>query len=233
MSIAENIARIHDRIGKTCLLCGRDPAEVKVVAVTKHVDIDRIVEAIESGIEIIGENRVQEAWDKYQQLRQKVSWHMIGHLQTNKARRALQFADVIQSVDSLHLAEELEKQATGLDKSIDVFVQVNTSEEPNKFGFAVSEAVEAVTGIAELRRLKVKGLMTIGVFSDNADRVRVCFRRLREIRDRVVESSFKNVGSLQLSMGMTNDFELAIEEGATMVRIGTEIFGERERVRAK
>jgi len=227
MSIAENIQHVQARIAETCHRISRNPEEVKIVAVTKFVPVERMIEAIDAGIATVGENRVQEAWQKYQSLDRPVHWHMIGHLQSNKVKRALQFAEMIQSVDSIHLAEEIQRQAEKQERTVDVLVQVNTSGEASKFGFSPEEALDAVGRIVELQNLRVQGLMTIGAFSTDAAVVRPCFEQLRELRGRI-NAFLESVDKLrELSMGMTNDFELAIEEGATIVRIGRSIFGER------
>lgn len=227
MSIAKNIKAVSERIERACQKSNRDPKEIKLVAVTKNVDADRIIEAISAGVSIIGENRVQEAWQKYQSIERQVHWHMIGHLQTNKVKRVLQFANVVQSVDSTKLAREIHRQAEKLDRTVEILIQVNTSDEESKFGFAPGETIEAVDEISKFSRLRIQGLMTIAVYSPNRDEVRACFRMLREIREKVKAHEFAGVEMDVLSMGMTDDFEIAIEEGSTMVRIGRSIFGER------
>lgn len=227
MSIAENIAKVRERIEKACQKADRNTADVELVAVTKVVEVDRIYEAIDAGIQIIGENRVQEAWQKYQSVGDKVQWHLIGHLQTNKVKRALQFARFIHSVDSLHLAEEIQKQAQKMDKTVDILVQVNTSGEQTKFGFAPEESLDAVKYIALLPQVKIKGLMTIGAFLPDPEDVRPCFRQLRRLRDEIRKCQIDRVEMDILSMGMTGDFEVAIEEGSTMIRVGRSIFGKR------
>ena len=227
MTLAPEIQNIRARIAKASTRAGRRPEEVTLVAVSKTVGADKIKEAIAAGVENIGENRVQEAWQKFQAIGRGVKWHMIGHLQTNKVKRALQFVDMIQSVDSLHLAAEIQRQAEKLDRAVDVLVQVNTSGEDTKFGFAPEETVAAVEEIAAFPRLRVKGLMTIGAFLPDPEEVRPCFRRLRELKEKIAGRNLPGVEMQTLSMGMTDDFEVAIEEGSTMVRIGRSIFGER------
>ena len=228
MSIADNLQQIKERINAACQRAGRNPEEVGIVAVSKTVDVGKIKEAIAAGIRIIGENRVQEAWQKYQQIDEQVCWHLIGHLQTNKVKRALQFADVIESVDSLHLAQEINRRAEQLARQVEVFVEVNTSGEATKFGIQPQEAVQFCHQLAELPNLRVVGLMTIGAFLPDAEQVRPCFVRLRRLRDEVNAEAIPNIRLEHLSMGMTNDFEVAIEEGATLVRIGRALFGERQ-----
>ncbi len=226
MLIAENIERVRARIDQTCRKAGRSLDEVTLIAVTKTVGISQIEKALAAGITSVGENRVQEAWTKYNQVEVPADWHLIGHLQTNKVKRALQFANMIHSVDSIRLARELQVQAERLDRTIDVLVQVNTSQEESKFGFEPEETEKAVDEIADFSGLTVKGLMTIGAFTDVREQVRACFRLLRGLRDRIA-SNIPRVSLDELSMGMTNDYDIAIEEGATMVRIGRSIFGKR------
>lgn len=228
MSIAENIYQVRRRIERACERAKRSPQDVKLVAVTKTVDAARIEQAIAAGVTDIGENRVQEAWRKYQAINApSVHWHLVGHLQTNKAKRALQFATMIHSVDSVKLARELQTQAEKLERDIDILVQVNTSGEESKFGLEPAEAEGAIAEMAGMANLKIKGLMTIGAFTENMEVVRSCFVRLRQLRHQINDASFGRVQLQELSMGMTNDFELAIEEGATLVRVGRSIFGER------
>ncbi|MFQ5649705.1 MAG: YggS family pyridoxal phosphate-dependent enzyme [bacterium] len=228
MSIAENIKEVKASIERACGRANRGPQTVKLVVVTKAVDASRIQEAVAAGVTCVGENRVQEAWQKFNAVDAAVHWHLIGHLQTNKVRRALQFVQMIHSVDSTRLAHEIQVQAEKLDKTVEVLIQVNTSGEESKFGLAPEEALPAIKEMAQFPRVQIKGLMTIGAFTTEVEVVQGCFRRLRELRDRVEEHQISGVVMHELSMGMTNDFELAIEEGATMVRIGRSIFGERQ-----
>ena len=227
MSIADNIERVRERIRAACRRSGRQVEEVRLVAVTKTVDVPAIREAIDAGIEIIGENRVQEAWQKFQQLDREVEWHLIGHLQTNKVKRALQFADVIESVDSLRLAREIDRRAADNDKVIEVYVEVNTSGEATKFGLPPEQVLDFMRQASTLRHVKITGLMTIGAFLPDPEHVRPCFQMLRRLFEQVNAEQIDNIHLSHLSMGMTNDFAVAIEEGATSVRIGRAIFGER------
>lgn len=227
MAIAENIEKIRGQIAHACEKVDRGPDAIQLVAVTKTVGVPAILEALDAGIEIIGENRVQEAWDKYEAIGDRARWHMIGHLQRNKVKRVLEFAEMIQSVDSLRLAKEVQKQAQKLDRSVDVLLEVNTSGEETKYGFSPDNTVAAIEQIAELPNLNIKGLMTIGAFLPDPEDVRPCFRRLHALRDEVRQRAIAGVDMEVLSMGMTDDFEVAVEEGATMVRIGRSIFGER------
>lgn len=229
MMISENLTIIKEKIHGACLRSGRDAEEVKIVAVSKTVDVPAIEEAIDAGITIVGENRVQEAWKKFQKIERPVKWHLIGHLQTNKVKRALQFSDVIESVDSLHLAKEIDLRAQERGKEAEVFIEVNTSGEVSKFGVHPDELNDFLFRISDLDYLRITGLMTVGAFLPEPERVRPCFRLLRKLRDKANAARIANINLQHLSMGMTNDFEVAVEEGATLVRIGRAIFGEREK----
>ena len=227
MSIGENVQFVRKKIAEACLRSGRDPEEVDLVAVTKTVDVEQINEAIEAGIRVVGENRVQEAWRKFQEVGKGVHWHIVGHLQTNKVKRVLQFADMIHSVDSVYLAREIQTQAEKLDRTVEILIQVNTSGEESKFGLEPEVTIGAIEEISAFSNLEIKGLMTIGAFLPNPEDVRPWFKLLRDLKGRVNEQEIAGVEIGALSMGMTNDYEVAIEEGSTMVRIGTAIFGER------
>jgi pyridoxal phosphate enzyme (YggS family) len=227
MSVAENIQRVHERIAEACKRVGRRPEEVDLVGVSKGFSADAIRQAVAAGLRKIGENRVQEAEPKIRELGSICEWHMVGHLQTNKVRRALELFDVIQSVDRMHLAEELQRRAVQLDRIVPVLVEVNTSGEPTKFGFAPNEVLSAVRSLVQFDRLRIRGLMTIGAFTDDAQAIRRCFRTLRELSETIERERIEGAVMEVLSMGMSDDFEIAIEEGSTMVRIGRAIFGER------
>jgi hypothetical protein len=225
--IAENIFKIKQRVREACLRVGRNPDEVTIVAATKTVQVDRIKEAVNSGIIDIGENRVQELLEKRNSI-DNVRWHFIGHLQTNKVKYIVDFIHLIHSVDSLKLALEIDKQARKINKVIDVLIEVNTSGEKTKYGAKPDEVVELVRQISEsCDFVRIKGLMTVAAFLPNPEDVRPMFKLLRELRDEIAKFNFKNVEMKHLSMGMSNDFEVAVEEGATLVRIGTAIFGPR------
>ncbi len=225
--IAENIAKIKQRIRESCLKVGRSPDEVTIVAVTKTVPVDKIKEVINLGIVDIGENRVQELLEKRSSI-ENVRWHFVGHLQTNKVKYIVDFIHLIHSVDSLKLALEIDKRAKKINRVIDILIEVNTSGEKIKYGVKPDEVVELVRQISEnCDFVKIKGLMTVAAFLPNPEDVRPMFKLLREIRDEVAKFNFKNVEMRHLSMGMSNDFEVAVEEGATLVRIGTAIFGPR------
>ena len=227
MPIRENVQFVRNKITEACQRSGRDPEEVELVAITKTVDVEQINEAMEAGILVVGENRVQEAWRKFQEVGEKAQWHMVGHLQTNKVKRVLQFADMIHSVDSVYLAREIQTQAEKLDRTIEILIQVNTSGEESKFGLEPEVTIGAIEAISAFSNLAIKGLMTIGAFLPNPEDVRPCFKLLRDLKGRVNEHKITGVEIGTLSMGMTNDYEVAIEEGSTMVRVGTAIFGKR------
>lgn len=208
------------------LAAGRDPATVKLVAVTKGHPLEALEAALDAGIPDLGENRIEELEEKESALgRERAVWHMIGHLQSRKAARAAAAAHLVHSVDSSHLAEKLSRAGEARGAEVRVLAQVNTSGEESKSGLPFPEAVEAVLGIAALPRLRVDGLMTMAPFVDDAEVLSSAFRRLRETLEEVRRHD-PRVGP-ELSMGMTNDFEIAIREGSTMVRIGTALFGER------
>lgn len=226
-SVEENIRNIWSRIEKAAEKTGRDKEDIKLVAVTKTVEVERIKEAIKCGIETIGENRVQEAESKFVQITEKVEKHLIGHLQTNKAKKAVELFDFIQSVDSQHIAQEISRRAFQMGKAMEVLVEINTSGEKSKFGVDPDQALSFVKSILNSEGIKIKGLMTIGLFSDNSEDTRPCFEKLKAIFDQMKRESLPNVEMKYLSMGMTNDFEIAIQEGSNMVRIGTGIFGPR------
>jgi pyridoxal phosphate enzyme (YggS family) len=233
--IRAGIEAVRQRITAACGRVGRDPAEVTLVAVTKTVSASAIQAAYLAGVSCFGENRVQEAAAKISPVflrevgveKSAPEWHLIGHLQTNKAKKALELFQVIQSVDSLNLAKILQQHAAARNSNVEVFIEVNTSGEPSKFGVSPDQTFPLVQAVAELPNLQLTGLMTIGALTDDAEIIRGCFRRLRELREEIAAAGLPGVHLRHLSMGMTGDFELAIEEGSTMVRIGRAIFGER------
>ena len=227
MAIVDNVREVRDRIEAAASRAMRDPGDVRLVAITKTVEPARIIEAIEAGVTCIGENRVQEADRKFAGGLPPVEKHLVGHLQTNKVRKALPLFDMIQSVDSVRLAREISIACESTGTQIDVLVEVNTSGEETKFGLEPDETVAALEEMADLPGLKILGLMTIGAFLPDPEDVRPCFRRLRELRNIIEERVIPGVSMEHLSMGMTNDYEVAIEEGATIVRVGRAIFGER------
>jgi len=208
---------------------GRRPEEVRLVAVTKTVGVEEIKQALDVGLRMFGENRVQEAKEKISNLKSEISnakieWHMIGHLQSNKVRPAVQLFDLVHSVDSAGLAEEINKEAARIGKVQRVLIEVKLSEEATKSGISEPELSALIEKVAKLGNLKLEGLMTMPPFFDEPERARPYFKRLRELRDALAEKGFSLP---ELSMGMSGDFDVAIEEGATLVRVGTAIFGER------
>jgi len=226
--IKQQLEKIKERIRQSAERCGRNPETVRLVAVSKTVPADRVREAVASGVLLLGENYIQEAQDKISRLSDcPVSWHFIGHLQTNKAKYAVKLFDMIHTVDSFKLAAELDKQARKIAKIQDILIQVNIGEEASKSGASADEIQKLVKEISQLKNLSVKGLMTIPPFYDEPEKVRPYFSALRELRDRIKAAGIANIAMNELSMGMTGDFEAAIEEGATLVRIGTAIFGKR------
>ena len=226
--IATRIAEVRRRIEKAATAAGREPETVKLVAVSKTVPAERVRPALQAGVTILGENYVQEAREKIDALgTDGIEWHFIGHLQTNKAKYAVRLFDLIHSVDSLKLAKELNKRAAGLDKIQPILVQVNISGEESKSGVDTEEALDLVTGISPLEHLAVRGLMTMPPFFNAPEKVRPYFQSLRSLQALIRKEGIPNVDMSELSMGMTGDFEVAIEEGATLVRIGTAIFGAR------
>lgn len=227
--IAQNIKEIKERITTACEKCNRNPDEVKLLLATKTVSTDRIKMAIATGETLIGENKVQELRDKYEDLKEVLhTKHFIGHLQTNKIKDILK-CDVqcIQSLDRWDAAEKLQQRLEYENKTIEVLIQVNTSYEDSKFGLAPNEVLDFVKRVAVLDRLKIKGLMTIGLFSTEMEEVRKCFQMLKKIQQEIINENIPNVEMKELSMGMSGDLEVAIEEGSTIIRVGTAIFGKR------
>jgi pyridoxal phosphate enzyme (YggS family) len=227
--ISENILIVRSRIEKAAAKVGRSADEIKLVAVSKTVEPERINQAILCGIDTIGENRVQEAEKKFGEIVGPVKKHLVGHLQTNKTKKAVELFDFIQSVDSQRIAEEISKRAIEAGKVMEILVEVNTSCEETKFGMEEDLVIPLIETISELEGIKIKGLMTIGLFSDEPEDTRPCFKRLKELFDRIRSAGIRNADMQYLSMGMTGDFEVAIEEGSNMIRVGTGIFGVRTR----
>lgn len=222
------LENVKNRIRKSAIDCQRDPQSIRLVAVSKTMSAKRVKEAIDAGVEILGENYIQEAREKIDSLSSyPVSWHFIGHLQTNKAKYAVRLFDLIHSVDSFKLAVELNKQAKKIGKVQDILIQVNVGQEVSKSGASPKEAFDLVKNIGRLENLCLRGLMTMPPFFNAPQKVRPYFSSLCDLRDRIKAVMPTSVPVNELSMGMTNDFEVAIEEGATLLRIGTAIFGER------
>jgi pyridoxal phosphate enzyme (YggS family) len=219
LDIRANVERVREAIARACGRAGRSPGDVVLVAVSKTVEPERIRLAVAAGVPALGESRVQEAREKIEALGRLVPWHLIGSLQTNKAKDAARLFDWIESVDRVELARELSRRARAGGRTLDVLIQVNLGEEPQKGGVAPGELKALLDALVGLESLRVRGLMAIPPAVASAEAARPYFRRLRELRD--------GVGLEHLSMGMSGDFEVAIEEGATMVRVGTAIFGPR------
>lgn len=222
MTIADNLMRVEESISGAAARAGRDPSDVTLVAVTKTVDAAAIEKAIDAGVANIGENYVQDSLAKYDVIGGRVRWHMIGHLQRNKVARAVHVFDLIQSVDNLALAREIAERSSSIGKSQDVLIEVNVSGEESKSGIAPEAALDLVGEVSSVHGVRVCGLMGIGPLTDDETAVRRSFVLLRELWGQLPEGN-----RLWLSMGMTSDFEVAIEEGSNMVRIGTAIFGPR------
>ena len=227
--LKRNLAEIHSRIAEACARAGRDPSEVRCLPVSKTVAFPRLRLAYQAGCRELGENKVQEAFGKWQALSDlhDLRWSVIGHLQTNKAKVVARFASEFQALDSLRVAEELDRRLQQEGRALDVFVQVNTSDEASKYGLAPENVLEFVSALPVYSALRVRGFMTLAEFSSDESRVRRCFQRLREVRDRCREEAPQGGELAELSMGMSGDFETAIEEGATVVRVGQAIFGTR------
>jgi pyridoxal phosphate enzyme (YggS family) len=225
--ISSNINIIKQRIATAAKRAERDPLSIKLMAVTKTVPPERISKAIEAGLTILGENYVQEAKDKIAAIGNHAQWHMIGHLQTNKAKYAVKLFDCIHSVDRLELAQELDKRAGQINRKLNVLIEVNSGEE-SKSGIEKTQALELVRQVAHLPNLTLRGLMTMAPYSDNPENSRPYFKALRDLREDIDRAGIAGISMEELSMGMTDDFEVAIEEGATIIRIGRAIFGKRQ-----
>ena len=228
--IEQNIRGLQKRIARACERVGRSPDEVQIVLATKTVEPEYMLKAQASGLYTVAENRVQEAERKIEQMGQdaaRLDWHFIGHLQSNKVNKVVRFASMLQSIDRMKIVKKLNRRLQKVGQTMDVLIQVNTSGEESKYGIKPTQAVEFVQRASRYPQIKIRGLMTIGLFSDNWLKVRAGFRQLRMLRDDIKEHDIKNVEMEYLSMGMTNDFEIAIEEGANMIRVGRAIFGDR------
>lgn len=227
MSIAENLKLVQDRIAAAARRAGRDPLSVTLVTVTKTVSPERVREAVAAGARVLGENRVQEARDKIEQLGGIAGWHLIGTLQKNKAKYAVRLFDLIHSVDSIDLAREIDRQAAKAGKTQDVLIEVNIAGEASKSGAPERETAGLVKAASALGCIRVRGLMTMPPWSADPEDSRPWFRRLRELAESIMNEGIPGVSLRELSMGMSGDFEAAVEEGATLVRVGTAIFGAR------
>jgi pyridoxal phosphate enzyme (YggS family) len=225
--IKDNIDSINRNIKDICAGMGQDPESITLIAVTKTIDQERINYAVNCGIQNIGENKVQEVMAKYENIEGNVNWHLIGHLQTNKVKYIIDKVALIHSVDSISLAEEISRRAEKAGLVKDVLIQVNVAGEETKFGISYDEIDSFIKQLSQLGGIRVKGLMTIAPYFEDTELVRPIFRQLREKFDMLTKVDIPDVEMKYLSMGMTSDYKLAIEEGSNMVRIGTGIFGTR------
>ncbi len=226
-SIRKNYENIMARVREAAKRSGRDPGEIKVIAVSKTVTADRVKAAFDAGLADFGENRVQELCDKTDILDIGCNWHLIGHLQTNKVKYIADRVSMIHSLDSIELAVEIQKRAQKAGRRMDVLVQVNVAGEESKFGIKPEETLNFVKAAAELENIRIKGLMTIAPMAENPENIRWVFANLRKLLIDIRKENIDNIDMDYLSMGMSNDFEVAIEEGSNMVRIGTALFGKR------
>ena len=229
MQIDKSLQSINEKIHSAAANAGRSPESIKLIAVSKTIELERVIEAVKAGALILGENKVQEARDKISNFESQTSglnveWHLIGNLQKNKAKYAVKLFNLIHTVNDLSLAAELDRQAEKINKIQRILVQVKLSEETTKHGVLEKDLFDLLEKVSNMNNLKLDGLMTMPPFFDDAEKTRPYFRRLREIGDTAIQ---KGYSINELSMGMSNDFEVAIEEGSTMVRVGTALFGER------
>ena len=222
MEVSRNLQVIQEKIDNAAKRAGRNAKDVKIIAVTKYVSIERTIEAIHAGITNIGENRPEGLIAKQEGIKERPIWHYIGSLQTRKVKQVIDRVDILHSLDRLSLAEEIEKRST---RQIDCFVQVNVSGEDTKHGIQPQDAIKFVQQLAEFKKIRVLGLMTMAPFTDDDKEIRTCFRKLKELQVKIQKMMLPNAPCTELSMGMSNDYEIAIEEGATMVRIGTALVG--------
>lgn len=229
--IAENLQQVRKNIEHACMAVGRDPREVTLVAVSKTKPVSMLMEAYDADTRVFGENKVQEILDKYDRLPKDVQWHMIGHLQRNKVKYIIDKTAMIHSVDSFRLAETIDKEAAKKNLRIPILVEVNVAEEESKFGLKTEEVIPFLEQISAFSHLEVKGLMTIAPFVEDPEENRSIFRELKKLSVDIEAKNINNITMSVLSMGMTGDYEVAVQEGATMVRVGTGIFGERDYLR--
>ncbi len=226
--LKERLEEVEEKIQEACRRAGRDRSEVTLIAVSKTKPAEILKEAYDLGVRVFGENKVQELTEKFEVLPKDIRWHMIGHLQTNKVKYIADKVELIHSVDSLRLAETIEKEAAKRGRVIDILVEVNVAEEESKFGLKKEEVIPFIEKVAGFSHINVRGLMTIAPFVENPEKNRSVFADLRKLSVDITAKNIDNVNVSILSMGMTNDYEVAIEEGATMVRVGTGIFGARD-----
>ena len=225
--LKDNFETVEKNVADACARAGRDRSEVTLIAVSKTKPVDMLREVYDAGARDFGENKVQEICEKYDKLPSDIKWHMIGHLQRNKVKQVIDKAALIHSVDSYRLAQEISVQAQKKGLTIPILIEVNVAGEESKFGIAADDTIQLVEEIAELPNLRIQGLMTIAPFVEDAEDNRLYFRQIKELSVDIKNKNIDNVSMDILSMGMTGDYEVAIEEGATMVRVGTGIFGAR------
>lgn len=225
--VAENLAQVQKNINESCSKINRDPNEVTLIAVSKTKPVEMLKEAYDAGARVFGENKVQEIVDKYDQMPSDVKWHMIGHLQRNKVKYIVDKVAMIHSVDSLRLAETIEKEAAKKAVIVPILIEVNVAQEESKFGLKPEEVLPLIEQIADFSHIRIKGLMTIAPYVDNAEENREIFRELKKLSVDIAAKNINNVTMSVLSMGMTGDYMVAVQEGSTMVRVGTGIFGAR------
>lgn len=226
--IKENLEIVKQNMRDACKKSGRDPESVRLIAVSKTKPVEDVQKAYQCGCRDFGENKVQELVEKYEKMPKDIRWHMIGHLQRNKVKYIVDKVYLIHSVDSVRLAEEISREAVKKQVTVSVLVEVNVAGEDSKFGTTSEEAVSLVEEIAKLPGICVKGLMTIAPYVENAEENRLYFAKLKQIYVDIIQKNIDNVCMEELSMGMTGDYEIAITEGATYIRVGTGIFGERQ-----
>lgn len=228
MTLKENLENVEEKMKKACTEAGRDREEVTLIAVSKTKPVSVLKEAYDLGVRVFGENKAQELAEKYDALPKDIHWHMIGHLQRNKIKYIIDKVDLIHSVDSIRLAEAIEKEAAKRNITTNILIEVNVAGEESKFGLAPEEVGSFVESVAQFPHIQVKGLMTIAPFVEDPEENRSIFACLKKLSVDIAKKNVDNVNVSILSMGMTNDYQTAIEEGATMVRVGTGIFGERD-----
>ena len=227
MAIKENVEHIKNKINKSLKGTQKNLRDITIIAVSKNVNVDKVLEAFDCGLRNFGENRVQEFLDKHEKIDKEVNWHMIGHLQRNKVKYIYDKVKLIQSVDSVRLAKRIDKYCKNNNREMDILLEVNVAEDDSKFGFKVKELEETIKRISQFKTLNIKGFMTVAPYYDNPEDARPIFKELKNNFDKFSNMEYDNVSMEYLSMGMSNDYHIAVEEGANIVRIGTDIFGER------
>ena len=228
-SIKDNLDKINKQILDTAMSSGRNPENIRLIAVSKRKSVEAVMEAIKAGAKHFGENYIQEAIDKIDAIgKDTACWHFIGHLQSNKAKFAVKYFDYIHTVDTIKLAKEIDKQAGKISKIQDILVQINIGEENTKSGIKIDDTLKLITQIHTYKNIAVKGLMCMPPYFLDPDQARIYFQQLVRIKDEILDKKYETVSMKHLSMGMSNDFKVAIEEGSTMIRVGTSIFGRRD-----